>query len=54
MRYFKIEGIIQVDDAEKESDLLEIINYSILSKLDSIGGEFGGGIKEIDENGEDL
>jgi hypothetical protein len=56
MRYFKIEGILEIDeskltDSQKEN-LLDTVNDAVIETLNThIKGTFGGGIKEVDSEG---
>jgi hypothetical protein len=50
MRYYKIEGILQVKDDLDVDHVTDIM----LEHLDSNEFTFGGGIKEVDEQGNDI
>lgn len=59
MRYFKIEGILEVDDSvfnkETQGELLDTVTLSITETLSAdVNGTFGGGIKEVDSEGNDI
>lgn len=49
MKYFKIEGIIEISD---ENDLDSVVDL-IINSLKHDNGFFGGGIKEVDSEGND-
>jgi len=59
MRYFNIEGNIEIDDskltkeirAKLEDNLIDTILEVIVKEFDA---SFGGGIKEVDLDGKDL
>lgn len=50
MRYFKIEGMYQMPD-EIDTDQMSNI---VADNAEFYDGTFGGGIKEVDEEGNDL
>lgn len=49
MKYFKIEGIIQIDDFT-----LEQLTDIILDRIEVAEGSFAGDIKEVNSEGNDL
>jgi len=50
MKYYKIEGVIEIPDNID----LDYISDMLTDNLDEVNGFFGGGIKEVDSEGNDI
>lgn len=59
MRYFKISGILEIDETvmteQANENLLDFVTDKITDNfIDDIETFFGGGIKEVDSEGNDI
>jgi len=56
MRYFKIEGMIEIekDSNPEDVELIDNLIMNISSEIEKQGGFLFGSIKEVDEDGNDL